>query len=127
MVVDTSALLALIFEESHGAWVAGQLQTNRDLLLMSSVNYAEVLILTQSKQPALAGQIREALDRSSIRIVPCSARNSEVAAWARFRFPFNFGDCFAYALAKEEDCPLLTLDRDFRNTDIRVVLPRRVS
>lgn len=43
----------------------------------------------------------------------------------RLRYPLNLGDCFAYALAKQEDCPLLTLDRDFRNTDIEVILPRR--
>ena len=127
MVVDTSALLALIFRESHGQWVADQLQANRDFLLISSVNYAEVLILTQSRQPSLTPQIREGLDRSSIQIVPCTARNSEVAARARLHLPLNFGDCFAYALAKEENCALLTLDRDFRNTDIRVILPRRVS
>jgi uncharacterized protein with PIN domain len=36
----------------------------------------------------------------------------------------NMGDCFAYALAKEEDCPSHTVDRDFKNTDISVVLPK---
>lgn len=40
-------------------------------------------------------------------------------------FPLKLGDCFAYALAKTENCPLLTLDRDFRATDIAALLPPR--
>jgi len=127
VVVDTSALLAVVFQESLGPWVVDQLQANRDYLLMSSVNYAEVLILLQSKQPAHAALIREALEQTSIRVVPSTPQHAEIAAAARLKYPLNMGDCFAYALAKEEDCPLLTLDRDFRNTDISVVLPRRVS
>lgn len=42
---------------------------------------------------------------------------------ARLRYPLNLGDCFAYALAKDEDRTLLTLDRDFRRSDLRVILP----
>lgn len=127
MVVDTSALLAVVFQESLGPWAADQLQANRACLLMSSVNYAEVLILLQAKQPSLAALIREAIERTSIRVIPSTAHHAEIVAAARLRYPLNLGDCFAYALAKEEDCPLLTIDRDFRNTDISVVLPRRVS
>lgn len=127
MVVDTSALLAIIFKESLGPWAADQLQVNRENLLMSSVNYAEVLILLQSKQPLHAGLIRDAIERTSIRVVPCTREHAEIVAQARLRFPLNLGDCFAYALAKQENCPLLTLDRDFRNTDIRLVLPNRAS
>jgi uncharacterized protein with PIN domain len=37
------------------------------------------------------------------------------------RYPLNRDDCFACALAKLEDCPLLTLDADFRKTDVAVV------
>ena len=127
MVVDTSALLAVVFHESLGPWVVDQLQANRDYLLMSSVNYAEVLILLQSKQPTHAALIREAIEQTSIRVVPSTPQHAEIAAAARLKYPLNLGDCFAYALAKDEGSPLLTLDRDFRNTDILVILPRRVS
>jgi ribonuclease VapC len=127
VVVDTSALLAIIFKETLGAWSAEQLQKNRDYLLMSSVNYAEVLILLRSKQPSHAELIRDAIERTSIQVVASTPRHAELAAVARIKYPLNLGDCFAYALAKEEDCPLLTLDRDFRNADINVVLPKRAS
>jgi ribonuclease VapC len=94
---------------------------------MSTVNYVETLILVGDRFPRRVDEVRELIDSSEIQIVPPTRRQGEIAARARLRYPLNMGDCFAYALPKEENCPLLTLDRDFRNTDISVVLPKRVS
>ena len=124
MVVDTSALLAVFFNEKTGPWVLDHLQANSADLAMSTVNYAEVLILLQDRQPAAFEDIRDAIETSSIRLVPPTQRHAEIAAAARLRYPLNLGDCFAYALAKDEDRALLTLDRDFRRSDLRVILPR---
>ena len=124
MVVDTSALLAVFFNEKHGPWAADHLQTYRHELLMSTVNYAETLILVEDRQPGEVNQIREAVEASSLRLIPPDREQAELAAAARLRYPLNLGDGFAYALAKQQDCPLLTLDRDFRNTDLKVILPR---
>ena len=82
MVVDTSALLAVVFHESLGPWVVDQLQANRDYLLMSSVNYAEDLILLHSKQPAHAALIREAIEQTSIRVVAATPRSMQETAAA---------------------------------------------
>lgn len=101
-----------------------QLEENRQHLCMSTVNYAEALILIRDRQPQLFHEIREAIQASSIRLVAPTPEQAEIAAAARSRYPLNLGDCFAYALAKYEECPVLTLDRDFRRTDVRVVLPR---
>lgn len=92
---------------------------------MSTVNYAEVLILAQDRQPKAAAEIRDAIENSSIQLVPPTAHQAEIAATARLRYPLNLGDCFAYALAKEQGSSVLTLDRDFRRTDVPVVLPPR--
>lgn len=124
MVVDTSVLLAVFFNEKQGPWAADKLQTYRQELLMSTVNYAEALILVEDRQPGEVDQIREAIDASSLRLIPPDREQAELAAAARLRYPLNLGDCFAYALAKQQDCPLLTLDRDFRNTDLTVILPK---
>jgi ribonuclease VapC len=124
VVVDTSALLAVFFNEKAGPWVLDHLQANSADLAMSTVNYAEVLILLQDRQPAAFEDIRDAIETSSIRLVPPTQRHAEIAAAARLRYPLNLGDCFAYALAKDEDRALLTLDRDFRRSDLRVILPR---
>ena len=123
MVIDTSALLAVFFNEKSGPWVLDHLQANSSDLAMSTVNYAEVLILVQDRQPEAYKEIRDAIEASSIRLIPPTERHAEIAADARLHYPLNLGDCFAYALAKDEDCALLTLDRDFRRSDLRVILP----
>jgi len=92
---------------------------------MSTVNYAETLILIEDRQPQLSAEMKSMMETSSIRLVPPHAIQAEIAAKARVQFPLNLGDCFAYALAKDEGCPLLTLDKDFRRCDIEVLMPRR--
>jgi ribonuclease VapC len=126
LVVDTSALLAVFFNEKAGPWVLDQLQANATDVAMSTVNYAELLILVRDRQPKAYREIREALEGSSIRLIPPTAHQAEIAVSARLRFPLNLGDCFAYALAKDENRRLLTLDRDFRRSDLEVILPRSV-
>jgi ribonuclease VapC len=124
VVVDTSILLAVFFNEKFGAWALDRLQEHADVLRMSTVNYAETLILIQDRQPRLFDEIHDAIRASSIRLVAPTPEQAETAASARLRYPLNLGDCFAYALAKQEECPLLTLDRDFRKTDVPVIFPR---
>ncbi len=123
MVIDTSALLALFFNEKHALWVEEQMSRQPGALLMSTVNLAETLILLKDRQPKLFEALKDEIMSSSLRFVPPTPSQALIAAEARGRYPLNLGDCFAYALAKEEECPLLTLDRDFRKTDARVILP----
>ncbi len=121
MVIDTSALLAIFFNEEKGSKIAKILETSSQDLRMSTVNLAETLILMQDRQPHLFQGLKVLLMGSNIRFVPPDANQAVIAADARIRFPLNLGDCFAYALCKAEDAPLLTLDRDFEKVDIRMV------
>lgn len=123
MVIDTSALLALLFNETNGVWAENQMKEHADSLLMSTVNLAETLILVQDRQPKLFEAIREEILSSSIRFIAPSVMQAERAAEARLRFPLNLGDCFAYALAIDTKSPILTLDRDFKKTDAVIVTP----
>ena len=123
MVVDSSALLAIIFDEPSAAWIEEQLEKNREHLIMSTVNLAESLIIIQSRQPAMFQTLREVIFSTQIHFVPPTVRHAELAARARLEYPINLGDCFAYALAKEESCPILTIDPDFKKTDAVVVIP----
>jgi ribonuclease VapC len=124
LVVDTSALLAIIFDEEWAAWAAQQLEANRLRVRMSIVNYAEALILAADRFPDRARIVSQRVQQSSILLVSPTAQQAEMVAAARLRYPLNLGDCFAYALAKDEGRALLTLDHDFRNCDIKVVLPQ---
>lgn len=123
MVVDTSIVLSILFNEPAGPAAQDLLQAHSSDLQMSTVNYAECLILIHDRQPRLYNQLKELIDASTIQLVPPSTAQAETAALARMRYPLNLGDCFAYALAKHEGSPLLTLDRNFRRTDVKVILP----
>ena len=124
MVVDTSVVISVLFDEAAAAWAVEQLEANAPLLRMSTVNLAEALILLQDRQPQHFEQLEELIMTSGIRFVAPTVAHAKTAAAARHRFPLNLGDCFAYALAVAEGVPVLTLDADFAHTDIPVVLPR---
>jgi ribonuclease VapC len=123
MVVDTSVLLAIFFAEADGEWAARQLAEHASELLMSTVNLTETLIRVRDRQPQKFELIERELLASGIRFVPPDVEQARIAAEARLRYPLNLGDCFAYALATVEDCPILTRDGDFRSVDRPVVLP----
>lgn len=123
MILDTSIILALFFKEATAERIAALLQEHADELCMSTVNMAEVLILLRDRQPRLYDDLREQFMSASIRFIPPTTEHAELAAQARLAYPLNLGDCFAYALARTEKAPLLTLDTDFRKTDIDVVIP----
>ncbi|HEX4965777.1 MAG TPA: type II toxin-antitoxin system VapC family toxin [Thermoanaerobaculia bacterium] len=123
MVVDTSALLAVFFEEPEGQWVADRLAEHAAELRMSTVNLTETLIRVRDRQPQLYEQIEEALLSSGIRFVPPDVEQARIAAEARMKYPLNLGDCFAYALATVERCPILAKDSDFRKADNPVLHP----
>lgn len=123
MVVDTSVLLAVVFEEDHARWSVEQLEEHAGELRMSTVNLAETLIIIRDRQPQLFAELETQLLDLGIRFVPPDVVQARYAAEARLRYPLNLGDCFAYALARAEDCAILTLDEDFRVVDRDVLLP----
>lgn len=123
MVIDTSALLAIFFEEPNAQWAAEQLKKHATQLKMSTVNLAETLIRIQDRQPHLAETLEDQLNKSGIQFVAPDFLQARIAAKARHRFPINLGDCFAYALAIRENCPILTIDKDFRAVDCPVIMP----
>jgi len=127
MVIDTSALLAVLFDEPDAAWVARKLNEEAGELKMSTVNLAEALILLRDRQPGKADALEAQLLASGIEFVPPDVEQARLAAAARLAYPLNLGDCFAYALAATGHCAILTLDRDFAKTDARCVMPRARS
>jgi ribonuclease VapC len=121
MVIDSSAILAIYFEEPTALWVSQQIDA-ADRVLMSTVNLAESLMRIFDKHPAKAHMLEQRLLTSGIGFIAPDAAQAVLAAQARLKFPLNLGDCFAYALAKVENQPLLTLDRDFRAVDVPLIL-----
>jgi len=123
VVIDTSILLSIYFNQAHAAWAADQLNAHAGELRMSTVNLAEALIRIRDRQPRLADQLESKLLSSGIEFVAPDVDQARIAAAARLRFPLNLGDCFAYALAKPTRDTILTLDKDFRAVDCPVLSP----
>jgi ribonuclease VapC len=123
MVVDTSVLLCVLFDEPAASWALDRLDEHAAALRMSTVNLAETLILLRDRQPQRFEELEELILTSGIRFVAPTVEQARTAAAARLRFPLNLGDCFAYALAVEEGVGILTLDAAFARADVPVALP----
>jgi len=125
MVVDTSAVIAVLLGEPDAARFAAALNTSAPKL-MSAANLLEAsMVIEARKGDEGARDLDLLIYRGGIEIAPVDHDQAEVAraAWRRFgkgRHPaaLNYGDCFAYALAKTRDAPLLFKGQDFALTDI---------
>ena len=125
MVVDTSALLAILLEEDDARLFAQALH-DADELRMSAPSWLEAAQVATSRRGVQGHALFEELvTRLAIEIVPCDEAMAKVAyqAWLLFgkgRHPasLNFGDCFSYALAKARGEPLLFKGDDFSKTDL---------
>jgi ribonuclease VapC len=130
MVVDTSALMAILLAEADASLFAEQLRRSMNSV-MSSGSLIEAGIVAYKRT---GGRDPSALFRlvaeAEIRIEPVSEAHARIAIEAYARFGkgsghaanLNFGDCFSYALAKAMDRPLLYKGDDFAKTDIRSAL-----
>lgn len=123
MVIDTSVILSVFFKEKYAKWAIEQMNVYARELRMSMVNLTETLIHLQDRQPQLFSVLEEKLLYGGIRFVAPDIEQSRIAAEARIKFPLNLGDCFAYALAFQEDCPILTLDKDFLVLNHEIIHP----
>lgn len=120
VVVDTSVLIAILFDEPRARDVARVLEVESHDLVMSTVNLTEVLILLRDRSPQKAPDIERKVYASGIAFLAPTMEDAACAAHARLTYPINLGDCFVYALAKRLHFPVLTLDQDFLKTDIPV-------
>lgn len=123
MVVDTSVILSIFFKEVHHPWAIEQMNLHAKALRMSTVNLTEVLIHLRDRQPQLFNSLEDQLLYNGIRFVPPDIEQARIAAEARMKFPLNLGDCFAYALAVQEGCSILTLDKDFHVLNHDIIHP----
>ena len=129
MIVDTSAILAILREEPEAeAFNAALLEAPR--VAMSAATLLEVTMVTEGRAvPGIRSRVERLLAQSGMDIIPFTAEHAAIAAdgWRRFgkgRHPagLNLGDCFAYALAQSRNEPLLFKGADFSQTDVKAAL-----
>lgn len=126
IVIDTSALMAILLNEPKADACAAALETDEPLLI-SAGTLAEAMIVAERRNRGRELQMLiEGLSVDVRHVTPKSARGISEAyrIWGKGIHPagLNFGDCFAYELAKTEGCPLLYVGNDFSQTDILGVL-----
>jgi|SRR5579863_2968445 len=125
MIVDSSAIIAILRNEPDAATISEALR-RAPVRRMSAVTYVEAAVVTDcNRNPVLSRRFDDLLRDVRMRIETVTPRQAEIARYAyrdfgkgRHKAGLNFGDCFAYALAKEMDEPLLFKGDDFRRTDI---------
>jgi ribonuclease VapC len=127
MIVDTSALLAVLYQEEDARYFAGAIAAATDCQ-MSAANFLEAAINIDAFGDAQASrQLDTFIRRAEIEIRSVTFEQSQIARQAYLDFGkgrhpagLNFGDCFAYALARDTGEPLLFKGDDFGKTDIPV-------
>jgi ribonuclease VapC len=128
MIIDTSALLAIFLgEPERRRFLDAIIRT--DARSISAANCLETGIVLEARRGESAGREFDLfLRQARVDVVPVDADQVDIAriAWRQYgkgRHPaaLNFGDCFAYALAKILGEPLLAKGNDFAQTDIPTV------
>lgn len=134
IVVDSSAIIAILFEEPEASACMHALQEAQPRLI-SAVNYVETGTVMAGRikggdRRAAIADLDAFLTDFHIDIAPVDDRQARAAMQARIEYGqgfgtrggLNFGDCFAYALAKQHAAPLLYVGNDFLMTDIQAAL-----
>ena len=125
MVVDTSALLAILFDEADADRFTHAL-SGAERVTMSAASLLEAGIIVDNKLGPKAGrQLDLLVEQAGVTVIPVTEHHVRIARQAyleygkgNHRAGLNFGDCFAYALAKASGAPLLFKGNDFSHTDV---------
>jgi len=130
MVIETSALVAMLTNEPEAQRFEAAVEAD-PVRLMSAASYLEAAIVVEQRFGEPGGRELDLwLHRAGVDLVGVDAEQADVArsAYRRFgkgrnRAGLNYGDCFAYALAKVSGEPLLYKGDDFSHTDVSAVDP----
>jgi ribonuclease VapC len=130
VIVDTSALIAILRDEPQAAACAAAI-AGADRRRMSAASFVEAAaVIDASRDPVASRRFDDLLREARLTIEPVSEAQARIAR-AAFRdygrgsghpARLNFGDCFAYALAKDCGEPLLFVGDDFGRTDVTPAL-----
>jgi ribonuclease VapC len=126
MIVDSSAIIAILRAEPEAQAFAKAIAAARDRR-MSAVNFVEAaVVIDGSRDPIASRRFDELVLEAELQIEPVTEAHARIAreAYRDFgkgsghRASLNFGDCFAYALAKAKQQPILCKGDEFKHTDL---------
>ncbi len=126
MIIDTSAIVAILRDESGARDCALAIEKSQ-VRRISAANFVEAaLVIDGSRNPIASRRFDEFFREAAISVEPVTFEQARLAREAYRDFgkgsghpaKLNFGDCFAYALAKATGEPLLFKGDDFIHTDV---------
>jgi ribonuclease VapC len=131
VIIDSSAVLAILFAETDALDYARAIEI-AESCRMSAANWLETAIRIDRSGAAIASNAFDDFVReAALSVEAVTAAQAEIArfayrAYGKGQHPagLNFGDCFAYALAKDTREPLLFKGDDFARTDIEAAIGR---
>lgn len=126
IAVDTSALIAIVLGEPQAEACMAAIES-ADELVISAGTVAEALIVAGRRN--VGSEVAEMISGLGFEVVTVTAASARrvadaYARWGKGVHPasLNYGDCFAYEVAVEHDCPLLYVGDDFPQTDVKPAL-----
>lgn len=131
MIIDTSALISILRAEDDAADMAVAIE-KAQVRRISAANFLETAVaIDASRDPVASRRFDELVEAAELRVEAVTFEQARVARDAYRDFGkgsghkagLNFGDCFAYALAKATGEPLLFKGDDFGHTDVTPALP----
>jgi ribonuclease VapC len=126
VVIDSSAIVAILRNEPDAIELLTR-ATNYNRRLISAATWVETAIVCESKTSRGGEYFDQIIATLAVEIVPFTSSQAQLARAAFRRYGkgrqakarLSYGDCFAYALAKELDAPLLYKGNDFAHTDLQ--------
>ena len=131
MIIDTSAIIAILRDEPEATFCARAI-ADASSRLVSAVSYVEAaVVIDASGDPIASRRVDQFFKLAQISIEPVTETDARIAREAYRDFgkgsghpaKLNFGDCFAYALARSRREPLLFKGNDFAHTDVTAISP----
>jgi ribonuclease VapC len=126
IAVDTSALMAILLNELEADACITALEGENDLLISTGTVAEALIVATRRNVGEDMDRLIDHLGFEILTVTPASARRvaQTYQRWGKGVRPaaLNFGDCFAYEIAKEHSCPLLYVGDDFPQTDVHGAL-----
>jgi len=125
MILDSSAIVAIIFQEPGYETIVDRLATAVDVGMGAPTLVECSIVLSARLNRDARGLLSRFLEEANVTVIPFTDAHYGVAvgAWLKYgkgRHPagLNFGDCVAYAVAKTAALPLLCVGDDFPQTDL---------
>lgn len=126
MILDTSAIVAVLWNEPDAAEFSAEMSAARSKRISAVTLVETSMVLQRNADIGAVHDFDELIRRSGITVEPVTEEQAYVARQAFLDFGkgrhgarLNLGDCFVYALAKVTGEPLLFKGEDFRKTDVR--------